>query len=473
MTAPAIWIFAPGLLSLIFYTLRRWERPIQIAAIFTTTILALIAWQLPLGEPISLRLWPGMPVFQIENNVIILGRQFLIDHAMRPQILFVYISLSLWFGGAIVARVDDLFIPLGLGAGALITAALSISPILFKTLFFQMVVLACIPILSPPRQAIRRGVIRFLAFQTIGMSLILLSDWLLPAVEITTQDTEQALQSIAFLGLGIALIDAVFPFHTWMPMLAERAHQYAIAFVFFLLPSAMALIIIEYLANYEQFSISPLIYTYLQFGGAFMVLIGGLWSLFQNHLGRILAFAILMQIGNNFVVISLAQDTAFDPLFIGILYAFFLPQGLALAIWALALQTIRSAEDHLRFRQIQGIARRMPIAASSLIVSNLSLAGIPLLASFPVSLVLWSSVGEQSLTAVLLILVGNASLIIAALRTLAVLIIDPDSGEWVITERGVGMVLLLIGCLAILLIGLLPQVFLPPLVNSAFIFSIP
>ena len=155
--APVIWIVFPGIIALVLYMTRRWERATLAVGIITTLLLAWAAWQWPIGDTISLRLWPGMPTWRFDPQLIILGRAFVLDNAARPLIIFIYLGIGFWLGGAYTARVTSLFTPLGLGVAALLVAALAVQPTLYAALLIETVALLCIPILSPPGEPIARG----------------------------------------------------------------------------------------------------------------------------------------------------------------------------------------------------------------------------------------------------------------------------------------------------------------------------
>jgi len=473
LSAPLIWILVPGAIAVVLYFLRRWQRISHVAAVFVTLFLAYLAWQLPIGEAIPLRFWPGLPSITINDSITVLGRIFILDNTSRPALILVYLSIGFWLGGAFTANLNQLFIPLSMSIAALFTASIAIETPLYSILFLQTMALMSVPILSPPGKPMVRGVLRFLTFQTIGMCFLLIGDWMLPVVEAVPGDSITAMRSAILMGLGFALIDAVFPFHTWVPMITRDGHPYATAFILFIFPVAIAFIGLDYLALYSQLSVSPAIYSGLRVTGAIVIIFAGLWAAFQNHLGRILGFAAIMQIGTILLIISLRERTELNPLYLGIFYAQLVPQSLCLALWGLSLITIKGRTPDLSFRSNQGIARRFPFAAAGVILSLFSMAGLPMLAGFPVGVIVWSSLSSNSLNVALLVLVGNIFLFIAGLRTLAVFVMNTNDQTWQISERGLNLALLSLGCLAIILIGVLPQLFLPPLINIPFIYTNP
>jgi len=470
MNTPIIWVLLPGIAATLLFIFRRWAPAIYIAGILTAVFLAYLAWTLPIGEPISLLPWPRLPSVRIEDTFIVLGRRFILGNSARPALVLIYLGIALWFGGAYIARVNNMFIPLGLVIASLLTASLAVEPFLYSALLILGVALASVPILSPPGKPVGHGVLRFLKFQTIGVPFILIGGRLLSDLEIDPSDTLLALRVTVMIGLGFALIAAIFPFHTWIPMVAGESHPYAAAFVFFLLPATVSFLAVDYVDRYASLGVSIQIAGALRFLGILMVLTGGLWAAFERHLSRIMGFGAIFEIGMALLALSLAAGrTEITPIQ-GIYFAQFLPRALGLAIWALALCILSDKTKDLTFDAVAGIAHKMPIVAASVIIATFSIAGFPFLAGFPVNTALWSTLAHVSPGLAILTIVGASGLIIAGLRTLGALVIDPEIREWQITEKIPQIILLTLGWVMLLIIGVLPQLSIPALTNMALIF---
>ena len=204
---------------------------------------------------------------------------------------------------------------------ALLTAALAVEPFLFAALLIELAALACVPILSSPGKPTGRGVLRFLVFQTTGMAFILFTGWMLGQVGTTPTDPALIMRGTILLGLGFAFFMGIFPFHTWIPMLTEEARPYAAAFVFFILPGAISIFGLGFLERYTWLGALPVVYTAVRFVGALMVVTGGVWAAFQRHLGRIMGYAVTVEIGLSLLALSLGPNAASNEIF----FSLFLP----------------------------------------------------------------------------------------------------------------------------------------------------
>jgi NADH-quinone oxidoreductase subunit N len=467
MSAPLIWIFLPGLVSGILFLVRRWERVVMLTGIIAALLLVLFAWQLPIGEAIETT---GIPTFTIRESVNVLGRAFLLTNADQPILILIYLGAALWFGGAKIAGANRMFTPIGLAICGLLTASLAVEPFLYAALLIELAVLVSVPLLSPPGDRIGRGVLRYLTFLTLGMPFILFTGWLFVGVEASPGDPTAIFRAIVPLLLGFAFLIGIFPFHTWIPMIAEESHPYTAAFIFFVLPGVISIFGLSFLVRYPWLQSTPLMNVSLRLLGLLMVFTGGVWAAFQRNLARMMGYAVMVDIGLSLLAISLgtgslngqlAASGPEAPRSTGLFFALFPARAVGLTVWALALSTIRNHSFGQDFRSTQGLARKLPIASAALILAHFSFAGLPLLAGFPIQLALWSSLVAQSLPGALAGLVGITGLMAGAIRSLAVLSMGTDEAGWEISENRWQIFLLSVGILLILLLGLLPQTYMP------------
>jgi NADH-quinone oxidoreductase subunit N len=474
MSAFAVWVLIPGAAALSIYSLRRWEKTIHFTGIILALVLAWLAWQLPIGEPIALRLWSGFPVFTIGSIQSIYGNRFILDNSSRPVIILLYLCAAFWIGGAIPARTHRLFTPLCLVITAIMTAALAADVVSSSAMLLALAVMVSVPMLSSPGRPAARGVSRLLIFQIVGICLILLADALF-SIATTPGGGEQSnmLPSILTLALGFAMILAVTPFHTWLPLLVEEVNPYPASFLFFLLPNTVALLALEILSRYSLVGLPASTFTAVQYAGVLMTLTGGLGAAFDRHLGRVLGFSAVTQIGMTLLAISLNNQPGRTSSQIGIYFSLLAPQAIGLAIWSLALSIFKYYRPELHFSAVRGAAHRLPIAALTMVMANFSLAGLPMLASFPANVALWSTLSQRSLAMAALSLVGCGGVLLAGLRSLSALIAPAEDKGWRISETKVQVVLLLAGAGLLIITGLFPQIYMRSLTNLAIIFANP
>jgi NADH-quinone oxidoreductase subunit N len=447
MTAPMLWIFMPLILAACLFFISNQKLNVLIASIFVF-FLTLTAWLIPIDTSLTI----GNFSFKITSSFEILGRHLILDSADRAMLALVYGTALFWFVTSLATQVSRFFIPVGLAITALLVAALSVEPFLYAALLIELAVLLAVPLLSNPGQRPGKGLIRFLIFQTLAMPFFLFSGWLLAGIDANPGNLGMVQQVVILITLGFALLLAVFPFHTWIPMLAEEASPFVVGFIFWIFPTAGLFFGLRFLDHYAWLREAPSLGNTLAAIGILMIVTAGILAAFQQHAGRILGFAVIMETGYSLLAMSLGGQKGLD-----IFYMLLVPRILILVLWSLALVSIQEHRRGLSMEQIKGTVRTRPFASAGLVLANLALVGVPLLAGFPAHQAIWDGLAVSSLSAVIWIFIGSLGLVISALRTIFSLVVVQGETPWVSSENAFQRVMISLGILALFLVGLFPH----------------
>jgi len=461
MNAPLIWIIIPAALAVPALLIDN-QRILSILGGSLAVLLALAAFVVPIDQAFQI----GNLSLKIAPDVEILGRRLILNPADGSLLAIFYGLVAMWFFGGEVTGTARRLVPLGFMVTALLVASIAVEPFLYAAILIEIAVLLAIPLLLPPNQAPGPGVMRFLIYQTLGMPFILFAGWLLTGVEASPGDLTLAVQSATILGLGFAFLLALFPLYTWLPMLAEEVSPYVLGFLFWVLPTTTIIFGMGFLDRYAWLRTSAQLSQIMTVGGLLMVVTGGLWSAFQRHLGRQMAYAVIAETGFNLLAFSLTPERA-----TGTIFLLIIPRSLALLVWAMSLTQMQEHVHPMRFHTVQGLARSYPITAAGLVLAHFSVAGLPLLAGFPVRLALWEGLASQSLAVAFWFLVGILGLLTGATRTLAVLVMAPEEVGWEMKESWSSGIMIGLGVISLFILGIFPQIFRFVLVNLPAMFE--
>ena len=136
-------------------------------------------------------------------------------------------------------------------------------------------------------------------------------------------------------------------------------------------------------------------------------------------------------------------------------------------MWALSLSVLYTIIGDLRFKSLRNKGYSTPVACTGVLLGNLSIAGLPLLAGFPVNLALWLAVSRINPIVAYLSLIGMAGLLIAAARTYLVFFSQSVGVKWQVAENRLQIFFLALGGGAMLILGIFPQIYIPNLTSIA------
>lgn len=446
MSAPGLWIGFPiavGAFSLLLLTER--------AAAWTGGLTCVVLTLLALFVPIDSAMLIGPFSLKIGSTASLLGRSLVIGAAEGPLLALFFGLCGMWFFGAEAAGTARRLVPTGMMIVALLVASLAVQPFLYAALLIEMAALASVPLLAPQGQAPGKSVIKFLAYQTLGMPCILLAGWLLAGVETSPGDLALTVQATVMLSLGFAFLLAVFPLHDWIPGLMATSHPYLAGFLLWMLPSIIVVFAMSFLNGYSWLRSSPQVVSGLRTLGLLMLVTSGVSAALERNLGRLFGQAAIAENGLALLATSLTVANRAD-----LIFPFFIPRGLAALLWALALSTLYRNYGQLHLADLKRAGSTHPWASAALVLAALSTAGFPLLAGFPPRIDLWDALADVSSSAAIWFLIGLIGLMIAALRQLALIVgTQPDAGD-IPRETLLERAMLGAGMLAVLVLGLIP-----------------
>lgn len=455
MSTILLWIFVPFGVSLLLAVFNRHTTVTRWTAALLALALALSAALIDFGNLVPV----GGRAFELSTSISILGRRLVLENSDRILLVLIYGLGAFWFLGTPAAGTHRLFTPLGLGIMAMLVASLAVEPFLYAAMLVEIAVLMSIPMLVPPGKQAGQGVMRYLIFQTLGMPCIILGGWALNAIDINPANESLLLEATYLLGLGLAFWLAIFPFYTWIPLLAGESHPYVAGFLFSMLPTAVFSLLLSFLDGYAFLRNSTFLFQGLQIAGTIMVATAGIWAAFQRDLTRLFGYAVILETGFSLLAISLHSETGLE-LFAGA----YLPRMIGLALWALALAVMQSHGIAMKFEEEKAAFQRLPVASLACLAAMFSIGGLPLLAGFPIRQPLLEELSVTSIPVTVWALVGCAGFMIGGFQYLAALFRnEPKTGR--IEENHYQIALLLAGIGVLVVAGVFPRPFIAWMTN--------
>jgi NADH:ubiquinone oxidoreductase subunit 2 (subunit N) len=179
-----------------------------------------------------------------------------------------------------------------------------------------------------------------------------------------------------------------------------------------------------------------------------------------------LANAIILDTG--FMLLALGTGTLAG---LQVLTASIVTRVINIGIASLALSVLMKYYPDLYLGDLRGVFQKHPFTTSGFMAVLLSMAGLPLLANFPLRLVLVSELGAINPLVATLSVVGSLGLVIAFGRILAGIYNTDRRSKPNLTENMLVMILIAVGLIFNILIALIPGILLTPLGNLLNAFT--
>lgn len=447
MSAPLIWIVFPVAAALgLFFIRRRTMLTASLAAGLCLGLTVLVEI-MPPGSVVDL----GVARLPIDPVFSVLGRRFVLGSGDQAVISLVYGFAAAWFVGSAVFGSHRYFVPFALAITALLVAAVAVEPFMYAALLVEMAVLMSVPLLAPPGQPMRQGVLRYLIFQTLAVPCILVAGWAASAIEANPAQEAFLQMAVVLLALGLCLWLAAFPFYTWVPLLAGEVNPLVSGFILTLFPVAALLLALDFLNAFSWLRLYPLLPQTLRTLGVLMVVIGGVWAAFEQNAARLLGYGVVFENGFALIALSLSNQGGLPLLAVS-----FLPRMAVMSLWSFSVGFLWQQSGDLRLEALAGMLRRAPWPSLGLLAAVFSLGGLPLLASFPVHQALLERLGGVSVGAAVWAAAGSAAFLVGGFRLLNALVkvSPPDSAP--LRMNWPQRVLMAVGIAVLLLVGWFP-----------------
>jgi NADH-quinone oxidoreductase subunit N len=462
MSSALIWIIIPFIVGAILFITAGYRRVTYFTGAIVTFLLALAASIIPIDQPIEL----GFTGIKLSNSMDILGRKLVISQNDLTIMMLLYGITAFWLVGGFVLKSNGLLPPVSLVMTSLLCASLAVEPFLYAAVLIEAAVL--VSLLLFPLVAGRKnpGMVRYLVFQTFGFPFMLFTGWFLGGLQTGSADPQDVKLALIFLGLGFGFVLAIFPLYSWIPMLAGEENPYTVGFVLIMLPTAALFSLMAYVDQYSWLRESVDLPRIFQTAGVMMIVSGGIFSGFQRNLARMFGYAVIVENGFSVLAIGLMTIRGYG-LFANLLLARLFTFGL----WTLCLTFLLINYPTLDLKTLTGAGRKFPLILGGILTAQFGIAGLPLLAGFPLRIALMEELSLQSPHLAWLIIIGLAGLWVGAIYSFWVLFQgDEELGQFWTKSRMVNF-LVITGVVILVWLGLMPNMYANILNNLLLPYS--
>lgn len=405
MSAAYVWVIFPLILSILLIPVRRnyhlaaW---LQTAACFALVLLGIFSTTDPAVRT---------PTQVLDFNAVfnILGRSLVIDSNLRNFTIILYGFMGSWTLALIIFKVKSRIVPLGFTFMAFLISALAVEPFLYSALLIEMAVIVSVLMVADANAESNKGILRYLIYFSIGVPFVLLAGWYLAGGEITPVNEEQLIQATLLLGLGFVFWLGVFPFQSWIPLIAEENRLPESFLVLIIMPVSIVMLMLKYLNGFVWLREYEVVFQGLRIFGLMMVVTGSMWAFFQQKFNRLLGYLLISSTGMMLLSIGLNLPAG---IYLSSYFVFLRLAAFFTLVWSVFI--LQRAKGELSLGIFKSIFHLSPILGSSVLIALFSTVGMPLSPGFPVmqGLYAYLAATDRLLAIAVIVSTGLVSLIV-------------------------------------------------------------
>ncbi len=455
MNLPFFWIILPIILSTVTLLIRK-------KTLLYRSVLTALTFLLGMGAFIIATQTPNASnLISSSERFLVLGRSLNVTYTDLPLIGTIYLIACIWIISTFFYFPNEYFPAFCVAYTAFIIASISIDPFLYSVLILFLANTFFLPVLSSGTYKRITGRMRFLVFQLLSVFLILFAGWILAGGEIAPVEEDQLFISSVLLGCGIALWLGVFPFHTWIPLLAEEVSFFPFGFMLTLMPVSGIFMLLKFLNSFAWLREYSVFFPALQYLGAVMILLGGFGAFFQKNTARMVAYVFISGIGMLLCSVGFIPIVSTD-----LVSAWLIP--IAIAFWSISLayHELVSTKLGQTIECLKGDLFNKPLHSILLISGLFSIIGLPFASGFAPNILILHSAIESKRSILFAILGGEVFLILTCIRVMLRLTL-PSEQKLVIPDKiNIDRILVVLVILLNISMGIFPSVFFGPLFTT-------
>ena len=262
-----------------------------------------------------------------------------------------------------------------------------------------------------------RGGLQYMAYAALGLPGLMITQLLLEQYAVFPSDLGILQSSTVLLGFSFAILLGAVPFQSWLSTVASDGSPPVVTFLFTVNLGTVWFMLLAYLESYSWLSDQALFGPLFTTMGILMMVLGGALVASQQHLGRIVGYATMVDNGAMFVALGTGQTTG-----LALTILILIARPIALGLMTLGLDGLRRygrGDDSLT--ALAGAAWIAPWRTLAFVAGGIALAGFPVSLGFVARWGLYRVVTLRNPTLAILALSGGSGVmlgLITAIRAL-------------------------------------------------------